>query len=229
MINDSEVELLVLLGFKGLDHLKYLYFCITFAGYLVIIVLNVSILVLICCKQSLHEPMYIFLANLLVNSLYGCAVFYPKLLHDLLSNVQVISRAGCIVQAYCVHTYVSVECNILTVMAYDRYAAISRPLMYRNILIIIFRVSKTTRAKSLSTCVPHLVTYISFVLSIAFEVAQPALAAHDIPHVFRVIMSMEGFLVLPILNPIIYGIKLPKIRNNISSMFNRRIQLAVPL
>ncbi|XP_040902326.1 olfactory receptor 6N1-like [Toxotes jaculatrix] len=305
MPNQSQVELLVLSGFNGLNQLRYLYFCITCAGYLLIILFNVSILTLICVKQNLHQSMYIFLANLLLNTLIGCAAFYPKLLHDLLSDVQLISRTGCLLQAFFVHTYVCVECNILTVMAFDRYAAIAHPLTYHSlvsssrvhgllaaawilpvaahtcllslssllplcgfyvsrtfcdnrsitylscvdislisllelvfvsagvflpvlvifgcyikILAVSFQVSKSGRAnKALSTCVPHLVTYASFVTSIVFEVVQPALAAKNFPHEFRVVMSMEGFLLPPVLNPLIYGLKLPDIRNNIGRMF----------
>lgn len=305
MLNQSQVEVLVLSGFNGLNQLRYLYFCITCASYLLILLLNVSILALICVKQSLHQPMYIFLANLLLNTVTGCAAFYPKLLHDLLRDVQVISRTGCLLQAFCIHIYVSVECNILTAMAFDRYAAIAHPLTYHSlfssstvhgllaaawvlpvagytsllslsgrlplcassvsrtfcdnrsityqscvdisvislmeivlvsafvflpvllifgcyikILAVSFHVSKGSRAnKALSTCIPHLVTYTSFVLSVMLEVVQPVLAHKNFPPVIRVIMSMEGFLLPPLLNPLIYGLKLPDIRNHIRPMF----------
>ncbi|KAM9852903.1 olfactory receptor 6N1-like [Aulostomus maculatus] len=311
MLNQTHIDVLTLSGFQGLQPFGALYFCIASAGYLLILLLNVSILVLICGQRRLHQPMYIFLANLLLNTLIGCVAFYPKLLHDLLCEVQLISRTGCILQAFWVHMYVSVECSILTVMAYDRYAAVVHPLTYHSllnssmvckllaaawmlplvgqtclmslssmlplcashisrtfcdnrsisnlscvdislislleiviaaivvflplllifscyvkILIISVPMSKTGRAsKALSTCIPHLVTYVSFVTSIVFEVIQPALATKTIPQVIRVVMSMEGFMVPPLLNPLIYGLTMTDIRNDIRRLFRARLPL----
>lgn len=290
MVNQSQQEILVLSGFQGLQQLRYLYFCLTCAGYLLAMVFNASILGLICLDRSLHQPMYILLANLLLNTLLGCTAFYPKLLHDLLRDEPRISRHGCTLQAFCVHVYVSVECNILMVMAYDRYAAVCHPMTYHRLLsrsrlcrllaaawsvplvanngilaasgtlplcgarvvrvfcdnrsltrlscvdvsvidlvellvgaavvflplLLIFSCYIKILAKALSTCVPHLVTYGSFVTSIVFEVIQPTLAGKKLPHIVRVFMSMEGFLVPPLLNPLIYGFKLPAIRNHMT-------------
>ncbi|XP_054650809.1 olfactory receptor 6N1-like [Dunckerocampus dactyliophorus] len=308
MLNQSRVDVLVLTAFHELHVLRFFYVCVTCAAYVLIVVFNASLVLVICMRSALHQPVYIFLANLMCNTLIGCTAFYPKLLHDLLSDVQLISPAGCLVQAFFVHVYVSVECTILTVMAYDRYAAIVHPLSYHDllrpsavykllavswtlpivanvcvlsasgtlplcgnrvgrtfcsnrsithlscvdislislielllaaavvflplvmifcfyvrILIISFQLSKNSRTnKALSTCIPHLVTYVSFVTSIVFEVVQPALAAKNLPHVFRVIMSMEGFLVPPLLNPLIYGLKLPLIRQHVRQLFHPR-------
>ncbi|XP_054650811.1 olfactory receptor 11A1-like [Dunckerocampus dactyliophorus] len=306
MLNQSRVDVLVLTAFHELHVLRFFYVCVTCAAYVLIVVFNASLVLVICMRSALHQPVCIFLANLMCNTLIGCTAFYPKLLHDLLSDVQLISPAGCLVQAFFVHVYVSVECTILTVMAYDRYAAVVHPLTYHSllcpsavskllvvswtlplvvyagllsasgtlplcgshvgrtfcdnrsithlscvdiwlmrhfelllvvafvflplvmifcfyvrILIISFQLSKSGRAnKALSTCIPHLVTYVSFVTSVVFEVVQPALAAKNLPHSFTVIMSMEGFLVPPLLNPLIYGLKLPLIRQHVRQVFH---------
>ncbi|KAM9442936.1 olfactory receptor 1L4-like [Salvelinus alpinus] len=59
--------------------------------YLLIITVNLTLIITIIQEKGLHEPMYIFLCSLCVNGLYGTAGFYPKLLLDLQSDVQVIS------------------------------------------------------------------------------------------------------------------------------------------
>uniref|UniRef100_A0A4W5Q300 Olfactory receptor n=1 Tax=Hucho hucho TaxID=62062 RepID=A0A4W5Q300_9TELE len=85
-------------------------------------------------EKGLHEPMYIFLCSLCVNGLYGTTGFYPKLLLDLQSDVQVISYGGCLTQAYVIYTSVVCEICTLTVMSFDRYVAICRPLLYHTIV-----------------------------------------------------------------------------------------------
>uniref|UniRef100_A0A4W6DTK4 G-protein coupled receptors family 1 profile domain-containing protein n=1 Tax=Lates calcarifer TaxID=8187 RepID=A0A4W6DTK4_LATCA len=265
-------------SFNGLNQLRYLYFCITCASYLLILLLNVSILALICVKQSLHQPMYIFLANLLLNTVTGCAAFYPKLLHDLLRDVQVISRTGCLLQAFCIHIYVSVECNILTAMAFDRYAAIAHPLTYHSlfssstvhgllaaawvlpvagytcllslsgrlplcassvsrtfcdnrsityqsfpllpilfsytkILKVCFSGSKQTRQKAVSTCTPHLLSLLNYSFGAFFEILQTRLDLTNISKVQKNVLSLYFSVLQPLLNPIMFGMQMSKIRN----------------
>ncbi|TSK82106.1 Olfactory receptor 52D1 [Bagarius yarrelli] len=78
--------------------------------------------------------MYIFIAALLCNALFGSTAFYPKLLTDLLSEKQITSYAGCLLQAFCMYTYTSSEVVLLSVMAYDRYVSICKPLHYATLV-----------------------------------------------------------------------------------------------
>lgn len=111
-----------------------MYFYLTFVLYIVIITLNLTLIVTVVVEKSLHEPMYIFLSNLCANGLYGSVGFYPKFLLDLLSDIAVISYTLCVTQAFIIYTSAMCEIGILTVMAYDRYVAICRPLQYHTIL-----------------------------------------------------------------------------------------------
>ncbi|MBN3297285.1 O10J5 protein, partial [Amia calva] len=117
-----------------MGHSKYVYFFLALVCYLLMIFLNVILVLVIFLERSLHEPMYIFLCNLSVNSLYGTAGFFPRLLADLLSDTHTISRAGCFTQIFIIYTYSIWEFTILTVMAYDRYVAICKPLQYNSIM-----------------------------------------------------------------------------------------------
>ncbi|XP_041114526.1 olfactory receptor 6N1-like [Polyodon spathula] len=134
MENTSYTETFTLTGFGDMGKTKYVYFLFALIGYLLIIFVNLVVLLVIFLERSLHEPMYIFLCSLSVNALYGSAGFYPKLLADLLSETQVIPRAGCFIQIFVIYGYAIAEFSILTVMAYDRYVAICKPLHYNNIM-----------------------------------------------------------------------------------------------
>ncbi|CAL8387763.1 unnamed protein product [Gadus morhua 'NCC'] len=58
--------------------------------------------------------------------------FYPKFLLDLLSSSHVISYNGCLMQAFVMFSFACSDLSILSVMAYDRYLAICRPLRYHR-------------------------------------------------------------------------------------------------
>uniref|UniRef100_A0A8C9R8Y6 G-protein coupled receptors family 1 profile domain-containing protein n=1 Tax=Scleropages formosus TaxID=113540 RepID=A0A8C9R8Y6_SCLFO len=134
MENLSTVELISLSGLQGVGDHRSVYFTLTLLTYLLIISVNLTLIFIIVHEKTLHEPMYIFLCNLSANSLYGTTGFYPKILLDLLSDVHVISYNLCLIQIYVIYTSVLCETPILTVMAYDRYVAICRPLQYHTIM-----------------------------------------------------------------------------------------------
>ncbi|XP_058887034.1 olfactory receptor 1468-like [Acipenser ruthenus] len=134
MENVSKVASFTLTGLMEINNYKYVYFAITLVGYLLIICFNCILISIIYLNKSLHEPMYIFLCALLVNALYGTSAFYPKLLTDLLFDVHLISYAGCLLQIFVLFTYAASEFTILTVMAYDRYVSICKPLHYHSIM-----------------------------------------------------------------------------------------------
>nr|XP_014353522.1 PREDICTED: olfactory receptor 4P4-like [Latimeria chalumnae] len=94
MENDSYSAMFTLKAFGEMDNFKYLYVCCALLGYLIIIFINLTLLVVIVCEESLHEPMYIFIGNLTINGLYGSTACFPKLIADLMSEKQTISHVG---------------------------------------------------------------------------------------------------------------------------------------
>ncbi|XP_036379205.1 olfactory receptor 1496-like [Megalops cyprinoides] len=113
---------------------KHTYFALSLVVYLIIILLNVTLIVTILLEKALHEPMYIFLCNLCINGLFGTAGFYPKFMYDLISDTHVISYNGCFLQFFVIYTSAVCDITTLTVMAYDRYVAICRPLDYHSVM-----------------------------------------------------------------------------------------------
>uniref|UniRef100_A0A8C7TXD9 Olfactory receptor n=1 Tax=Oncorhynchus mykiss TaxID=8022 RepID=A0A8C7TXD9_ONCMY len=133
MENSTQVKLFYLFGLQETFNNKSVYFTLSLITYLLIITVNLTLIITIIQQKGLHEPMYIFLCSLCVNGLYGTAGFYPKFLLDLQSDVQGISYGGCLTQTYVIYTSVMCEMSTLTVMSYDRYVAICRPLLYHTI------------------------------------------------------------------------------------------------
>ncbi|XP_071328700.1 olfactory receptor 5F1-like [Trachinotus anak] len=133
MENVSVVTLFTLSGLNFTLVQRIILFLLTLLWYLIILLGNVTIIVAIIVDKNLHEPMYIFLCNLCINALYGTVGFYPKFLLDLLTS-HVISYAGCMLQGFLIHSSVCGEFSILALMAYDRYVAICRPLVYHSVM-----------------------------------------------------------------------------------------------
>ncbi|KAM6954813.1 olfactory receptor 13C2-like [Lycodopsis pacificus] len=113
---------------------RYLYFVIMFTVYMLIISSNFTIVSIIVIHKSLHEPMYIFIAALLINSVLFSTANYPKLLIDFLSEKQIISYSACLFQWFSYYSLVGSEFFLLSVMAYDRYVSICNPLQYSTIM-----------------------------------------------------------------------------------------------
>ncbi len=78
--------------------------------------------------------MYILISCLSVNSVFGTAGFFPRVLIDLLSDIHSISREVCIFQSFVISHMQQMEYTILMLMAFDRFAAIGKPLQYHNII-----------------------------------------------------------------------------------------------
>ncbi|XP_026001048.1 olfactory receptor 6N2-like [Astatotilapia calliptera] len=121
-------------GHVEVEKYRYLYFVIMFMVYILIICSNSTIVWLIVVQKSLHEPMYIFIAALLVNSVVLSTVIYPKLLIDFLSEKQIILYQACLFQVFLFYALSCSEFLLLSAMAYDRYVSICKPLQYPSIM-----------------------------------------------------------------------------------------------
>ncbi|XP_016151523.1 olfactory receptor 52D1-like [Sinocyclocheilus grahami] len=110
----------------------HIYFTSLLFIYLLIVSINIRLVMVIIMQKALHEPMYIFLCHLSVNGVYGASGFYPKFLSDLILDSYVISSHMCALQSFVIYSSLLCEFTILTVMSYDRYVAICKPLDYHS-------------------------------------------------------------------------------------------------
>ncbi|XP_005904010.2 olfactory receptor 8A1 [Bos mutus] len=132
--NHSTVTQFILGGLINRPELQLSLFFLFLGIYSVTMVGNLGMITLICLNAQLHTPMYYFLSNLSFVDLCYSSVTTPKMLVNYVSEKNTISYAGCMAQLYFFLLFVVTESYTLTVMAYDRYVAICRPLFYNIIM-----------------------------------------------------------------------------------------------
>ncbi|XP_044073872.1 olfactory receptor 10J4-like [Siniperca chuatsi] len=286
--------------FMNIGHYRYLAFVFCLLLYGFIVSANLAMILIILQENTLHEPMYIFIAFLSVNSLYGSSGFFPRFLMDLLSDSHLISRPACFTQIYIIYTYASYEVTILSIMAYDRYVAVCHPLHYHRkmtsktvytlaffawvyptcnltvsinmvvrlplcgnnvqkiycaswnivklscvttavnnivamssaittaflpfgfilytylrIVVACWKKSSEVRGKVLQNCLPHVVSFVIYSITSFCDTALSRQNLDEINPFVAVILSLEFVIIPPVLNPLVYGLKLPEIRRHI--------------
>ncbi|XP_030188390.1 olfactory receptor 145-like [Lynx canadensis] len=130
MGNSSLVTEFFLVGLTKYSEIQLPLFFLFLGIYIVTVAGNLGLVTLIGLNSHLHTPMYYFLFNLSFIDLCYSSVITPKLLVNFVSKLNTISYAGCMTQLFFYCFFVSAECYVLTVMAYDRYVAICKPLLY---------------------------------------------------------------------------------------------------
>ncbi|XP_054849313.1 olfactory receptor 4Q3-like [Eublepharis macularius] len=130
-MNVSSVTEFIFLGISCSHPIRYLLFVLVLACYTTIILGNLLIVVTVNTEPCLHQsPMYFFLASLsIIDAVLGYVVA-PKMMADLVTCGNTISFGGCLAQVFFLHFFGGSEMLLLTLMAYDRYAAICQPLTY---------------------------------------------------------------------------------------------------
>ncbi|XP_058601076.1 olfactory receptor 6N1-like [Onychostoma macrolepis] len=296
--NESRVFVFTLSGLNETMENRYVLLSLTALYYPLIVLCNVTVIFTIISHKKLHEPMYVFICSLCVNGLYGTSGFYPKFMYDLLAHDHVISFAGCLVQIFVIYSSLLCDFSTLTVMAYDRYVAICRPLEYNSVMtsqrvleciifcwlspffcmsILITLTSRLTlcgssieklycenwsivklscfsttvnnvigfviiiiyfghavlvfcsyihlirkcrksiegRNKFIQTCVPHLLALINVTTAFLFDVMFTRYGSRDVSQSLRNFMALEFILIPPMLNPLIYGLNLTTVRQQV--------------
>ncbi|XP_064158642.1 olfactory receptor 1E16-like [Anguilla rostrata] len=304
MENSTKI-LFVLQGLNETMSSKQTYFFLTLPVYLFTVLANLILITTIVLEKTLHEPMLIFLCNLCVNGICGASTFYPKILVDLLSELSVTPYEACLTQIFVLYSYIFCEFTTLSVMAYDRYIAICKPLNYHSIItprkviklliftwilsisesvvvvglvarlplcgfkvekiyctawavvklscvdtiinnvygsiLTFFHISQAVlilisyvniikvsvrspedRSKFMQTCLPHLIALTSFLIAFVFDVMYARYGPTNRLHAFRNGMSLEYLIVPPLLNPLIYGLRLNQVRRRIFRIFSQK-------
>ncbi|XP_027702525.1 olfactory receptor 10AG1-like [Vombatus ursinus] len=132
--NFTDVVAFILLGFSDDPNLQWLLFGIFLIIYVNILIGNSLIIVLTRTDSVLQTPMYFFLGNFSFLEICYTSVTLPKMLMDLCTKNRNISFLECAIQLCFFLIFGVTECFLLTVMAYDRYVAICKPLYYPLIM-----------------------------------------------------------------------------------------------
>ncbi|XP_036723337.1 olfactory receptor 8S1-like [Balaenoptera musculus] len=129
MKNYSAVSEFILLGLSIDPHTQAVLFVLFLLIYLLTLMGNFLMLLMIRADFHLHTPMYFFLRRLSFLDLCHSSITVPKMLENLLSESKTIFVESCLAQAFFVFATGGTEARLLAVMAYDRYVAISSPLL----------------------------------------------------------------------------------------------------
>ncbi|XP_064903997.1 olfactory receptor 14A16-like [Columba livia] len=134
MSNSSSITQFLLLPFTDTRELQLLHFWLFLGIYLAALLGNGLIITTIAWDQHLHTPMYFFLLNLALLDLGCISTTVPKSMANSLWDSRAISYLGCATQLFLFLFLITAEFYLLTVMSYDRYVAICKPLHYGTLL-----------------------------------------------------------------------------------------------
>ncbi|XP_006165099.1 olfactory receptor 5H2-like [Tupaia chinensis] len=124
----------ILTGLTYQPEWKISLFLVFLVIYLITMVGNLGLIALIWNDPHLHIPMYLFLGNLAFVDTWMSSTVTPKMLVNFLAQSKIISLSECMIQFFSFAIAVSTECFLLAAMAYDRYVAICKPLLYPVIM-----------------------------------------------------------------------------------------------
>ncbi|KAM3668053.1 olfactory receptor 14J1-like [Ammospiza maritima maritima] len=134
MSNSSSISHFLLLALADTRQLQLLHFCLLLGISLAALLGNGLIISAVACGHHLHRPMFFFLLNLALSDLGSICTTVPKAMHNSLWDTRNISYTGCAAQVFCFVFFISAEFYFLTIMCYDRYMSICKPLHYGTLL-----------------------------------------------------------------------------------------------
>ncbi|XP_077639949.1 olfactory receptor 14J1-like [Lonchura striata] len=134
MSNSSSISHFLLLALADTRQLQLLHFCLFLGISLAALLGNGLIISAVACGHHLHTPMFFFLLNLALSDLGSICTTVPKAMHNSLWDTRNISYTGCAAQLFFFLFFLGSEYFLLTIMCYDRYISICKPLHYRTLL-----------------------------------------------------------------------------------------------
>ncbi|KAM7004199.1 olfactory receptor 14A16-like [Passerculus sandwichensis] len=134
MYNSSSISHFLLLALADTRQLQLLHFCLLLGISLAALLGNGLIISAVACGHHLHTPMFFFLLNLALSDLGSICTTVPKAMHNSLWDTRNISYSGCAAQLFFFLFFISAELSLLTIMCYNRYMSICKPLHYETLM-----------------------------------------------------------------------------------------------
>ncbi|XP_027487735.1 olfactory receptor 14J1-like [Corapipo altera] len=193
MSNSSSLTQFLLLAFSDRRELQLLHFWLFLAISLAALLANGLILSAVACDHHLHTPMGFFLLNLSLTDLGCICTTVPKAMHNSLWDTTTISYTGCAAQLFFFLFFMSAEFSLLTIMCYDRYVAICKPLHYGTLL--------GSRACAHMAAAAWASGFLNALLHTASTFSLPLCQGNalgqffcEIPHILKLSCSHSGYL-----------------------------------
>nr|XP_046260247.1 olfactory receptor 11H6-like [Scatophagus argus] len=171
------------------------------------------LMMLVCF--SWITPVYIMAVSVFLTSrLKLCSPYIAKL---LCTNVSILKLA-------CFPADIAVN-NVVAYITITIYVLHGVFIVWSYMYLIKTCVnSRENRAKFMQTCVPHLISLLTFVLTVLFDVMNTRFGSKDLPQTLQNFVAIEFLLIPPIMNPLIYGFKLTKIRNRLLAVITFKVK-----
>nr|XP_006042734.1 olfactory receptor 4X2-like [Bubalus bubalis] len=134
MAKTHNVTEFIFLGLSSNPEVQKVCFVMFLLLFTAIVLGNFLIVLTVMSSRSLGSPMYFFLSYLSFVEICYASTTVPRLISDLLAERKAIPLWGCVSQFFFIHLFGGTEAFLLTVMAYDRYVAICKPLSYTTIM-----------------------------------------------------------------------------------------------
>ncbi|XP_036035582.1 LOW QUALITY PROTEIN: olfactory receptor 10Q1-like [Onychomys torridus] len=150
--------------FTNVPEFQALLFTLFLLLYLMILCGNTAIIWVVCTNSFLCTPMYLFLSSLSLVEICYITDVAPLMLSNILGAQKPMSLAGCGTQMFFFSVFGCTDCFLLTVMAYDRYVAISHPLHYSLIMTQKLCVKMVLGSLGLALLLSLQLTAVTFTL-----------------------------------------------------------------
>ncbi|XP_010606684.1 olfactory receptor 5B2 [Fukomys damarensis] len=134
MKNTTEASAFILLGLTSTPELQLPLFAVFLLVYLLTLAGNLGMTLVILLDPRLHTPMYFFLSSLSLVDFGYSSTITPKVLAGLLTGDKLISHYACAAQMFFFIFFANMENYLLASMAFDRFAAVCKPLQYPVIM-----------------------------------------------------------------------------------------------
>nr|XP_043871425.1 olfactory receptor 142-like [Solea senegalensis] len=188
--------------------------------YLLLTIMSYDRYLAICCPLQYSTRMSTstiskLLAVVWLSGVVACVIMVSQTSSMRLCG-NVIDKVYCdnysVVRLACSDTSIK---NIFGLIA--TFSTIGLPMVlivftYLKIMLVCSSGCKQSRQKAFSTCVPHVVALINFSVGSCFEIVQSRFNMKGTPNMLRIILSLYWLTVQLLLNPLMYGFNLSKIR-----------------